>query len=375
MCVKKLIEKYPNVDATIFIGGKKIGINPKINNMFPGYQAAKYDYVLISDSGIRSKHIFRRFHPIRFDSYSCFFFRFAIWPQWKRTRYSTWCCRWRKTLVSFIKCRSLVIEKDFRLPWKRYVFWTWFDRYCSLLVLNLFFSLLWPNHRSTLARPMLAYTCRPIWSVWIVRPACRLWCANNHWTRSVDLKRLPITWPKIFFLPKLWPTGNYLRLRLFLCFIIYLFLLYDHVGQRLEATHFFTARLAEHWHHRHRHLSKPRIKVSHVDHLCKTRQSLLFFLSNYTAFIRLNDSFSFFFFVQVGQIAICYATAHDRIGATFWVFHARVFRCLVSQLPLSTRSVCRLFVPHSSLVFARLRATLHYSGRIRIISLCKHLDF
>jgi ceramide glucosyltransferase len=56
MCVRKLIEKYPNVDATIFVGGKKIGINPKINNMYPGYQAAKYDYVLISDSGIRSKN-------------------------------------------------------------------------------------------------------------------------------------------------------------------------------------------------------------------------------------------------------------------------------------------------------------------------------
>ena len=57
MCVKKLIEKYPNVDVTIFIGGKKMGINPKINNMYPGYHSAKYDLVLISDSGIRSESI------------------------------------------------------------------------------------------------------------------------------------------------------------------------------------------------------------------------------------------------------------------------------------------------------------------------------
>ncbi|MEQ2194903.1 hypothetical protein XENOCAPTIV_004501, partial [Xenoophorus captivus] len=39
---KKLLGKYPNVDAGLFIGGKKVGINPKINNLMPGYEAAKY---------------------------------------------------------------------------------------------------------------------------------------------------------------------------------------------------------------------------------------------------------------------------------------------------------------------------------------------
>jgi len=55
MLVKKLMEKYPLVDASIFIGGADVGVNPKINNMQPGYLASKYPLVLISDSGIRMK--------------------------------------------------------------------------------------------------------------------------------------------------------------------------------------------------------------------------------------------------------------------------------------------------------------------------------
>uniref|UniRef100_UPI00358E3F41 ceramide glucosyltransferase isoform X3 n=1 Tax=Myxine glutinosa TaxID=7769 RepID=UPI00358E3F41 len=50
---KRLIGKYPNVDAKLFVGGKKVGINPKINNLMPGYEAARYSIVWICDSGIR----------------------------------------------------------------------------------------------------------------------------------------------------------------------------------------------------------------------------------------------------------------------------------------------------------------------------------
>ncbi|CAH1772739.1 unnamed protein product [Owenia fusiformis] len=53
MVAQSLIEKYPNVDSQLLIGGKIVGINPKINNMMLAYEAAKYDLILISDSGLR----------------------------------------------------------------------------------------------------------------------------------------------------------------------------------------------------------------------------------------------------------------------------------------------------------------------------------
>lgn len=56
MLVNSLIEKYPKVDAKVFIGGSDVGVNPKINNMHKAYEAANYEFVLISDSGIRSTY-------------------------------------------------------------------------------------------------------------------------------------------------------------------------------------------------------------------------------------------------------------------------------------------------------------------------------
>ena len=53
---QSLIEKYKGeVDARLFIGGEQVGVNPKINNMEPGYRESKYELVMISDAGIKSK--------------------------------------------------------------------------------------------------------------------------------------------------------------------------------------------------------------------------------------------------------------------------------------------------------------------------------
>jgi len=55
MYVESLRSKFPKVDCQIFYGGEQVGVNPKINNMSPAYDKAKYDLVLVSDSGIRMR--------------------------------------------------------------------------------------------------------------------------------------------------------------------------------------------------------------------------------------------------------------------------------------------------------------------------------
>ena len=55
--VNKTKHKSPFLPSPFqtFYGGEKVGVNPKVNNMYPGYTAAKYELILVSDCRIRSK--------------------------------------------------------------------------------------------------------------------------------------------------------------------------------------------------------------------------------------------------------------------------------------------------------------------------------
>uniref|UniRef100_A0A2P2I4H6 ceramide glucosyltransferase n=1 Tax=Hirondellea gigas TaxID=1518452 RepID=A0A2P2I4H6_9CRUS len=55
MVVKQLMSKYPNVDSTLHVGASDVGVNPKVNNLFKGYQEARYPLLLISDASIFMK--------------------------------------------------------------------------------------------------------------------------------------------------------------------------------------------------------------------------------------------------------------------------------------------------------------------------------
>lgn len=52
--VNRLMEKHSSIPARIVTGGSKIGANPKINNLMPGYEVMKYNYFWICDSGVRA---------------------------------------------------------------------------------------------------------------------------------------------------------------------------------------------------------------------------------------------------------------------------------------------------------------------------------
>ncbi|XP_025102977.1 ceramide glucosyltransferase-like [Pomacea canaliculata] len=53
LVVNSLISNYPRVDARLFVGVDKVGLNGKVNNMMKPYKMAKHNLLLISDSNIK----------------------------------------------------------------------------------------------------------------------------------------------------------------------------------------------------------------------------------------------------------------------------------------------------------------------------------
>jgi len=48
----KIKEKYPNRDITVLVKRCEVGLNPKVNNLLPAYEIARFEYILISDSDV-----------------------------------------------------------------------------------------------------------------------------------------------------------------------------------------------------------------------------------------------------------------------------------------------------------------------------------
>ena len=50
--VRRLIASHPSVTARLLVGDERVSDNPKLNNCFKGWQAAKHDWVVIADSNV-----------------------------------------------------------------------------------------------------------------------------------------------------------------------------------------------------------------------------------------------------------------------------------------------------------------------------------
>jgi ceramide glucosyltransferase len=51
--VRALMQKYPHVDCHVVIDRRRIGLNPKVSNLYNMYERARYDHFVISDSNVR----------------------------------------------------------------------------------------------------------------------------------------------------------------------------------------------------------------------------------------------------------------------------------------------------------------------------------
>ena len=49
---KRLMAAHPMIDARLLVGDDRIGVNPKLNNLVKGWKAARYDWIVMSDSNV-----------------------------------------------------------------------------------------------------------------------------------------------------------------------------------------------------------------------------------------------------------------------------------------------------------------------------------
>lgn len=54
--VERLMARHPNIDAKLVIGDDRICVNPKLNNLKKGWEAARYDWVVMVDSNVLLPH-------------------------------------------------------------------------------------------------------------------------------------------------------------------------------------------------------------------------------------------------------------------------------------------------------------------------------
>jgi ceramide glucosyltransferase len=50
--VQRLIDTFPEVPARLLIGDDRISINPKLNNVVKGWEAARHDWIIMADSNV-----------------------------------------------------------------------------------------------------------------------------------------------------------------------------------------------------------------------------------------------------------------------------------------------------------------------------------
>jgi ceramide glucosyltransferase len=50
--VQRLIAKYPGIPASLIVGDEKVSANPKLNNCVKGWDAARYNWIILADANV-----------------------------------------------------------------------------------------------------------------------------------------------------------------------------------------------------------------------------------------------------------------------------------------------------------------------------------